>query len=63
VRAYPELYFASLVVLCEGDSEEIVLPRLATPLGLPLDRRFVSVVPLGGRHVNHFWRLLRDLAG
>jgi putative ATP-dependent endonuclease of the OLD family len=61
VRAYPELYFASLVVLCEGDSEEIVLPRLATALGLPLDRRFVSVVPLGGRHVNHFWRLLRDL--
>lgn len=61
VRAYPELYFASLVVLCEGDSEEIVLPRLANALGLPLDRRFVSVVPLGGRHVNHFWRLLRDL--
>ncbi|MEP6822743.1 MAG: TOPRIM nucleotidyl transferase/hydrolase domain-containing protein [Chthoniobacterales bacterium] len=61
VRAYPELYFASLVVLCEGDSEEIVLPRLATALGLPLDRRFVSVVPLGGRHVNHFWRLLRGL--
>jgi putative ATP-dependent endonuclease of OLD family len=61
VRAYPELYFASLVVLCEGDSEEIVLPRLATALGLPLDRRFVSVVPLGGRHVNHFWRLLHDL--
>lgn len=61
VRAYPELYFASLVVLCEGDSEEIVLPRLATAVGLPLDRRFVSVVPLGGRHVNHFWRLLRDL--
>lgn len=61
VRAYPELYFASLVVLCEGDSEEIVLPRLAKALGLPLDRRFVSVVPLGGRHVNHFWRLLRGL--
>ena len=61
VRAFPELYFASLVVLCEGDSEEIVLPRLATAVGLPLDRRFVSVVPLGGRHVNHFWRLLRDL--
>ena len=61
VRAYPELYFASLVVLCEGDSEEIVLPRIAAACGLAFDRRFVSVVPLGGRHVNHFWRLLRDL--
>lgn len=28
VTAYPELYFARLVVLGEGDSEEIVLPRI-----------------------------------
>jgi hypothetical protein len=28
VRAYPELYFSRLVILCEGASEEIVLPRL-----------------------------------
>ena len=61
VRAYPELYFARFVILGEGDSEEIVLPRLAAALGLPIDRSFVSVVPLGGRHVNHFWRLLNDL--
>jgi hypothetical protein len=62
VRAYPELYFSSIIVLCEGDSEEIVLPRLTAAAALGLDRRFVSVVPLGGRHVNHFWRLLSDLA-
>ena len=61
VRAYPELYFARFVILGEGDSEEIVLPRIAAALGLPIDRSFVSVVPLGGRHVNHFWRLLNDL--
>ena len=62
VRAFPELYFASLVVLGEGDSEEIVLPRAATAANLPVDTSFVSVVPLGGRHVNHFWRLLNDLS-
>ncbi len=61
VRAYPELYFAEFVILGEGDSEEIVLPRIAAALGLPIDTSFVSVVPLGGRHVNHFWRLLSDL--
>jgi len=61
VRAYPELYFATLVILGEGDSEELVLPRLARALGMDLDTRFVSIVPLGGRHVNHFWRLLTDL--
>lgn len=62
VRAYPELYFARLVVLCEGASEEIVLPRLCEQADVPVDPSFVSVVPLGGRHVNHFWRLLRDLS-
>lgn len=61
VRAHPELYFSTLVVLGEGDSESIVLPRLADSLGVPLDRNFVSFVPLGGRHVNHFWKLLSDL--
>jgi hypothetical protein len=62
VRAYPELYFARFVVLGEGASEEVVLPRLAEVLELPIDRSFIAIVPLGGRHVNHLWRLLTDLA-
>lgn len=61
VRTYPELYFARFVVLGEGASEEVVLPRLAEAMGLDIDRSFVAVVPLGGRHVNHLWRLLTDL--
>lgn len=61
VRAYPELYFASHVILGEGDSEELIIPAIAESLGFPVDPSFVSVVPLGGRHVNHFWRLLSDL--
>lgn len=62
VRAYPELYFARFVILCEGASEEIVIPRLCEQAAIPVDPSFVSVVPLGGRHVNHFWRLLTDLS-
>lgn len=58
VRAYPELYFARFVVLGEGASEEVVLPRLADAMGVPIDRSFVAVIPLGGRHVNHLWPLL-----
>lgn len=61
VKAYPELYFAKAVVLGEGDSEAIVLPRIARELGLPLEEQLISFVPLGGRHVHHFWRLLNDL--
>lgn len=61
VRAYPELYFARFAVLGEGASEEVVLPRLAEAMRIDIDRSFVAVVPLGGRHVNHLWRLLRDL--
>jgi putative ATP-dependent endonuclease of OLD family len=60
--AFPELYFARFVLLVEGDSERIVLPRLAEALDLLVDPSFVAIVPLGGRHVNHFWRLLHGLS-
>lgn len=59
--AYPELYFARFVLLVEGDSERVVLPRLAAAIDLLIDPAFVAIVPLGGRHVQHFWRLLSDL--
>ncbi|SFN99621.1 putative ATP-dependent endonuclease of the OLD family [Variovorax sp. PDC80] len=59
--AYPELYFARFVLLVEGDSERIVLPKLAEAQGLLLDPSFVAIAPLGGRHVQHFWRLLTGL--
>lgn len=61
IQAFPEIYFSRLVVLGEGDSEEIVLPRLLHAKGAPVDELAVSIAPLGGRHVNHFWRLLEAL--
>lgn len=61
VKAYPELYFAKLVILGEGDSEEIIIPRYIEAYGEDIDTSGISVIPLGGRHVNHFWRLLTDL--
>lgn len=61
IQAFPELYFSRLVIFGEGDSEEIVLPRLLQARGILADDASVSVVPLGGRHVNHFWRLVNDL--
>jgi hypothetical protein len=61
IRAYPELYFARHVILAEGDSESIVIPRIAEAMDIALDRSFVPIVPLGGRFVTHFWRLLNDL--
>lgn len=61
VQSFTELYFSRFVILGEGDSEEIVLPRLLQAWGLPEDDSSISIVPLGGRHVNHFWRLLQGL--
>ena len=61
VRAYPELYFARFVILGEGDSERLVIPRIAEAMGIQLDPSFVPIVPLGGRYVRHFWHLLNDL--
>ncbi|MBN8438006.1 MAG: AAA family ATPase [Accumulibacter sp.] len=61
VQAFPELYFSRLVVLGEGDSEQVVLPRLLEARCILADDASISVAPLGGRHVNHLWRLLNGL--
>ncbi len=61
VKAFPEIYFSRLVILGEGDSEEIVLPRLFEAKGVPVDGAAITIAPLGGRHVNHFWGLLEGL--
>ncbi|MDG7519249.1 AAA family ATPase [Streptococcus pneumoniae] len=61
IQAYPELYFAKLVVLGEGDSEELLLPKFFDLLGKEVDSSQISIVPLGSRHVNYFWKLLNAL--
>lgn len=61
VWAYPELYFARLVILCEGDTEQIIIPKAIKTVLDDVDSCGISVVPLGGRHINHFWRLLKSL--
>ncbi|OLG22903.1 ATP-dependent endonuclease [Streptococcus pneumoniae] len=61
IQAYPELYFAKLVVLGEGDSEELLLPKFFDLLGKEVDSSQISIVPLGGRHVNYFGKLLNAL--
>jgi len=46
VKAYPELYFARFAILGEGDSERLLIPRIAEAMGVQLDPSFVPVVPL-----------------
>lgn len=61
VRAFPEIYFARLVIFGEGDSEEIVIPKILAVNEIHPDDYGISIVPLGGRHVNHMWKLLNEL--
>lgn len=61
VRAHPEVYFARHAIFGEGPSEEIVIPRIAEAHGISIDRSFVAIVPVGGRHIQHFWRLVDQL--
>lgn len=61
MKAYSKIYFSRLVILGEGDSELPVLPRLLQAKGLPVDESGITVAPLDGCHVNHFWKLLNQL--
>jgi len=61
ILSNPEVYFARFVVLGEGASEAIVLPKVFEAAGLPLDENGITIAQLGGRHVNYMWKLLTDL--
>lgn len=62
ILANPEIYFAKLVIIGEGDTERIVIPKMAEALGTSLDPSFIAYVSIGGRHAQHLWRLLKGLS-
>ncbi|MEZ4706580.1 MAG: AAA family ATPase [Caldilineaceae bacterium] len=61
ILSNPEVYFSRFVVLGEGASEDIVLPKLFEAEGLPFDENGITIAQLGGRYVNYMWKLLNDL--
>ncbi|MDM1501208.1 AAA family ATPase [Myroides marinus] len=61
IHNYPEIYFSRLVVIGEGDSEEIIFNRLMNVLDTDFDDNIITFCPLGHRFVNHIWRLLKTL--
>lgn len=61
VLNYPEIYFARLVVIGEGDSEEVIFNRLMSVMKVDFDDNIITFAPLGHRFVNHIWKLLNAL--
>ncbi|MCL8537675.1 AAA family ATPase [Chryseobacterium gallinarum] len=61
VHNYPEIYFARLVVIGEGDSEEVIFNRMMSVMDVDFDDNIISFAPLGHRFVNHIWKLLNAL--
>jgi predicted ATP-dependent endonuclease of OLD family len=61
VHNYPEIYFARLVVIGEGDSEEVIFNRLMEVMDTDFDDNIITFAPLGHRFVNHIWKLLDAL--
>lgn len=61
VHNYPEIYFARLVVIGEGDSEEVIFNRLMDVMNVDFDDNVITFAPLGHRFVKHIWKLLNAL--
>ncbi|MBE9585709.1 AAA family ATPase [Mucilaginibacter sp. JRF] len=61
VYNYPEIYFSKLVVIGEGDSEDVIFNRLMEVKDTDFDDNIITFAPLGHRFVNHIWRLLETL--
>lgn len=61
IHNYPEVYFARLVVIGEGDSEEVIFNILMNVMDVDFDDNIITFAPLGHRFVNHIWKLLNTL--
>lgn len=61
IHNFPEMYFAKLVVIGEGDSEEVIINKLTETLEYDFDDNLITFAPLGHRFVHHIWRLLQEL--
>lgn len=61
VHHWPEIYFAKLVVIGEGDSEEVIFKYLSEHLGTNFDENDITFFPLGHRFIHHIWDLLNQL--
>lgn len=61
VQNYPEIYFARLVLIGEGESEEVLFNRLMGVKKINFDNNVITFAPLGHRFVNHIWKLLDAL--
>ncbi len=61
VHNFPEIYFAKLVVIGEGDSEQVIINRLTEDLKVNFDDNLITFAPLGHRFVHHIWKLLKGL--
>jgi predicted ATP-dependent endonuclease of OLD family len=61
VHHWPEIYFAKLVVIGEGDSEEVIFKYLSEHLDTNFDENEITFFPLGHRFIHHIWDLLKQL--
>lgn len=53
-----EAFFARLVILVEGETEELALPEYLSAAGLDCDRRGVAVIAVQGKNqIPKYWRL------
>lgn len=61
INNYPEIYFARLVVIGEGDTEEVIFNKFMEIEEVDFDDNIITFAPLGHRFVNHIWKLLETL--
>lgn len=61
VQHWPEIYFSKLVVIGEGDSEEVVFKYLSKHFDCNFDENEITFFPLGHRFIHHIWKLLENL--
>jgi predicted ATP-dependent endonuclease of OLD family len=56
-----DLFFADAIILVEGTAENVLLPYFVRNDYAELDTRYLSILPIGGRHSHRFKPLIEKL--
>jgi predicted ATP-dependent endonuclease of OLD family len=56
-----DLFFADAIILVEGTAENVLLPHFIKNDFIELDSRYLSILPVGGRHSHRFKPLINKL--
>ena len=61
IQKHSHFYFSKLVIVVEGETEKIIIPRILAAKNIDMESKQISIVTMDSRFIEFFWKLLSNL--